>query len=141
MVSSTGSPTTVLHKDEIAGILAARANRPLILVDIAVPRDIAPDVEELENVYLYNIDHLEAIVRENSRTAGTGTFQVQRNHRPARGGVDGEIESAAHRPAGCRRGIGAGLDLVRGGDMNETATAKTQKITPTIVNPDKITNL
>ncbi len=67
VVSSTGSPTTVLHKHEIAGILAARANRPLILVDIAVPRDIASDVEELENVYLYNIDHLEAIVRENSK--------------------------------------------------------------------------
>ncbi len=67
VVSSTGSPTTVLHKHEIAGVLAARSNRPLVLVDIAVPRDIAPDVEELENVYLYNIDHLEAIVRENSR--------------------------------------------------------------------------
>jgi glutamyl-tRNA reductase len=67
VVSSTGSPTTVLHKAELAGILPARANRPLILVDIAVPRDIAADVEELDNVYLYNIDHLEAIVRENSR--------------------------------------------------------------------------
>jgi glutamyl-tRNA reductase len=67
VVSSTGSPTTVLHKHEVAGILATRSNRPLILVDIAVPRDIAPDVEELDNVYLYNIDHLEAIVRENSR--------------------------------------------------------------------------
>ena len=67
VVSSTGSPTTVLHKSEIAGVLAARANRPLVLVDIAVPRDIAADVEELDNVYLYNIDHLEAIVRENSR--------------------------------------------------------------------------
>ena len=67
MVSSTGSPTVVLHKHEVAGVLAARSNRPLILVDIAVPRDIAPDVEELDNVYLYNIDHLEAIVRENSR--------------------------------------------------------------------------
>jgi glutamyl-tRNA reductase len=68
VVSSTGSPTTVLHKSEIAGVLKARADRPLVLVDIAVPRDIAPDVEELENVYLYNIDHLEAIVRGNSRT-------------------------------------------------------------------------
>ena len=67
VVSSTGSPTTVLHKHEIAGILRARSNRPLVLVDIAVPRDIAPDVEELDNVYLYNIDHLEAVVRENSR--------------------------------------------------------------------------
>jgi glutamyl-tRNA reductase len=67
VVSSTGSPTTVLHKDEIAGVLKTRANRPLVLVDIAVPRDITPDVEELDNVYLYNIDHLEAVVRENSR--------------------------------------------------------------------------
>jgi glutamyl-tRNA reductase len=67
VVSSTGCPTTVLHKHEIAGILAARSNRPLVLVDIAVPRDIATDVEELDNVYLYNIDHLEAVVRENSR--------------------------------------------------------------------------
>jgi len=68
LVSSTGSPTTVLHKHEIAQVLPARAGRPLVLVDIAVPRDIASDVEELDNVYLYNIDHLEAIVRENSRT-------------------------------------------------------------------------
>ncbi|MGD0253487.1 MAG: glutamyl-tRNA reductase [Verrucomicrobiota bacterium] len=67
VVSSTGSPTAVLHKSEIADVLKARADRPLVLVDIAVPRDIAPDVEELENVYLYNIDHLETIVRENSR--------------------------------------------------------------------------
>jgi len=68
VVSSTGSPATVLHKHEISRVLKTRTRRPLVLVDIAVPRDIAPDVEELENVYLYNIDHLEAIVRENSRT-------------------------------------------------------------------------
>jgi glutamyl-tRNA reductase len=67
LVSSTGSPTTVLHKGEIAQILPARQNRPLILIDIAVPRDIAEDVQELDGVYLYNIDHLETIVRENSK--------------------------------------------------------------------------
>jgi glutamyl-tRNA reductase len=67
VVSSTGCPTTVLHRDEVAGVLAARSNRPLVLVDIAVPRDVDPDVNELDGVYLYNIDHLEAIVRENSR--------------------------------------------------------------------------
>ena len=67
VVSSTGSPETVLHKDELAAILPMRRNRPLILIDIAVPRDIAPDVDQLSNVYLFNIDHLDAIVRENSR--------------------------------------------------------------------------
>lgn len=67
VVSSTGCPTTILHKDEVEAVLPRRANRPLILIDIAVPRDIAADVNELNNVYLYNIDHLENIVRENSR--------------------------------------------------------------------------
>jgi glutamyl-tRNA reductase len=40
----------------------------LVLIDIAVPRDIDPDVQAVDNVYLYNIDHLEAIVRENLKS-------------------------------------------------------------------------
>ena len=67
VVSSTGSPHTILHRTEVASVMAGRANRPLFLIDIAVPRDIASDVEQLDNVYLYNVDHLEAIVRENVR--------------------------------------------------------------------------
>ncbi|TAL06724.1 MAG: glutamyl-tRNA reductase, partial [Verrucomicrobia bacterium] len=68
VVSSTGCPQTVIHRAEVAEVIAARRQRPLFLIDIAVPRDIAPDVQQLDNVYLYNIDHLEAIVRENLRT-------------------------------------------------------------------------
>ncbi|MBE0543618.1 MAG: glutamyl-tRNA reductase [Verrucomicrobia bacterium] len=67
VVSSTGCPQTILHRKDLAPILPVRRNRPLFLIDIAVPRDIAPDVQELENVYLYDIDDLEAIVRENMR--------------------------------------------------------------------------
>ncbi len=67
VVSSTGCPHTILNRDDLAAIMPARGNRPLFLVDIAVPRDIAADVQELPNVYLYNVDHLEAIVRENVR--------------------------------------------------------------------------
>jgi glutamyl-tRNA reductase len=65
VVSSTGCPQTILHRADLAPRMAARRNRPLFLIDIAVPRDIDADVQELENVYLYNVDHLEAIVREN----------------------------------------------------------------------------
>jgi glutamyl-tRNA reductase len=65
VVSSTGSPQTILHRDDVASAMAGRANRPLFLVDIAVPRDIDAEVDQLDNVYLYNVDHLEAIVREN----------------------------------------------------------------------------
>jgi glutamyl-tRNA reductase len=67
LVSSTGSPEIVLRRDEVAKILPARGNRPLVLVDIAVPRDIDPAVAELPNVFLYDIDDLEAVVRENTK--------------------------------------------------------------------------
>jgi glutamyl-tRNA reductase len=77
VVSSTGSPTTVLHKDGVGAVMAARRNRPLFLIDIAVPRDIDADVQELENVYLYNVDHLEAIVRENVRMREQELAQCQ----------------------------------------------------------------
>jgi glutamyl-tRNA reductase len=67
VVSSTGCPKTILHQAEIAGLMLQRRNRPLFLIDIAVPRDIDSDVQNVPNVYLYNVDHLEAIVRENVR--------------------------------------------------------------------------
>jgi len=67
LVSSTGSPDIVLKHADVAKILPARGNRPLVLVDIAVPRDIDPAVAELPNVFLYDIDDLEAVVRENTK--------------------------------------------------------------------------
>jgi glutamyl-tRNA reductase len=67
VVSSTGCPETILHREQIEKLMTARRNRPLFLIDIAVPRDIDPDVQQIENVYLYNIDDLEAIVRANVR--------------------------------------------------------------------------
>ena len=63
VVSSTGCPQTILHREDLQTVMAARRNRPLFLIDIAVPRDIDADVDRLDNVYLYNVDHLEAIVR------------------------------------------------------------------------------
>jgi len=75
VVSSTGCQETILHKGDVATVMAARRNRPLFLIDIAVPRDIDAEVQELSQVYLYNVDHLESIVRENLR---------QREHELAR---------------------------------------------------------
>ncbi len=67
VVSSTGCPETVLDRDDVAAVMQTRRNRPLVLIDIAVPRDIDPNVQELENVFLYDIDDLEQIVKENVR--------------------------------------------------------------------------
>jgi len=67
VVSSTGCPHTILQREQVASLMVGRRDRPLFLIDIAVPRDIDPEVQRIEGVYLYNVDHLEAMVRENVR--------------------------------------------------------------------------
>lgn len=67
VITSTGSPHHVLSRDMVASALYRRKNRLLFLIDIAVPRDIDPEVNRLDNVYLYNIDDLQDIVDENRR--------------------------------------------------------------------------
>jgi glutamyl-tRNA reductase len=61
IVSSTSAPHYILDRTKLEPIMRLRRNRPLLLIDIAVPRDIEPEVNFLENVYLYNIDDLQAI--------------------------------------------------------------------------------
>jgi glutamyl-tRNA reductase len=68
VVSSTGCPHTILQREGVAQVMASRRNRPLVLIDIAVPRDIASEVQEINGVYLYDVDDLEVIVRENVRS-------------------------------------------------------------------------
>jgi glutamyl-tRNA reductase len=63
-VSSTASPTHILDQAKLEPLMRRRRNRPLLLIDIAVPRDIDPAVSELDNVYLYNVDDLKAIADE-----------------------------------------------------------------------------
>ena len=67
VISSTAAPHYVLDRKRLEPLLALRANRPLLLIDIAVPRDIEPEVNFLENVYLYNIDDLQAIAEDYLR--------------------------------------------------------------------------
>lgn len=62
IISCTGAPEPLLGKSEIGAFLSRRKFRPVLLLDIAVPRDIAPEVQELENAFLYNIDDLKTVV-------------------------------------------------------------------------------
>jgi len=61
VISSTAAPHHILTRTKLEPLMKLRKNRPLLLVDIAVPRDIDPEVNLLPNVYLYNIDDLQAI--------------------------------------------------------------------------------
>ncbi len=65
VISSTGAPSYIITESMIRRALSKRKNRLLFLIDIAVPRDIDPSVDNIENVYLYNIDNLQNIVDEN----------------------------------------------------------------------------
>lgn len=65
IISSTGATRTVVQAREVKTILKKRKNRPMFFIDIAVPRDIDPDVNQLDNVYLYDIDDLKEVVEEN----------------------------------------------------------------------------
>ncbi len=65
VISSTGAPGYIIGKAIISSALRRRKNRLMFLIDIAVPRDIDPEVNTIDNVYLYNIDNLQEIVDEN----------------------------------------------------------------------------
>jgi len=67
VISSTGAPHFILHRTEVQDLIRKRRNRPLFIIDIAVPRDIDPEVNQIDNVYLYDIDDLEAVAAANKR--------------------------------------------------------------------------
>jgi glutamyl-tRNA reductase len=65
LISSTASPTPFVRRATLEPLLRDRLNRPLFIIDIAVPRDVAPDVNELEGVFLYDIDSLQSIAQQS----------------------------------------------------------------------------
>jgi glutamyl-tRNA reductase len=73
VVSSTSSPHPIVGHEELELVLAQRDGRPLLLIDIAVPRDVDPACGELEGVTLYDIDDLQAVVARNLSTRAEET--------------------------------------------------------------------
>ncbi|SDT28688.1 glutamyl-tRNA reductase [Pseudomonas oryzae] len=67
VISSTASPLPILGKGAVESALKKRKHRPVFMVDIAVPRDIEPEVGELDDVYLYTVDDLHEVIAENLR--------------------------------------------------------------------------
>jgi glutamyl-tRNA reductase len=67
VIASSGAPHYILRKEEMQRVRAARRNKPMFLIDIAVPRNIEPSVNDLDNVFLYDIDDLQEVVNANLR--------------------------------------------------------------------------
>lgn len=64
MISSTSAPHYVIDRERLEPMMKSRRNRPLLLIDLAVPRDIEPEVNYMDNVYVYNMDDLQAIAQD-----------------------------------------------------------------------------
>ncbi len=65
IISSTGSPNFIIVRNQVKSIMRSRRNRPIFFIDIAVPRDIDPEINRLTNSYVYDIDDLKGIIDEN----------------------------------------------------------------------------
>ena len=80
VIASTASPHPILTREMLNPVVRKRRGKPLFIIDIAVPRDVDPDVANLENVFLYNIDDLQEVAAEGARgraeTAKTQAEQI-----------------------------------------------------------------
>jgi glutamyl-tRNA reductase len=78
LLSSTGSDSYLLSRDQVKTAMRRRRQRPLFMIDIGVPRDLDPRINDLDNVYLYNIDDLKEVVEENRERRQAAAIQAER---------------------------------------------------------------
>ncbi len=77
IISSTASPLPIIGKGMVERALKQRRNQPMLLVDIAVPRDVEPEVGKLANAYLYSVDDLQAIIENNLAQRKAAAVQAE----------------------------------------------------------------
>jgi glutamyl-tRNA reductase len=78
IISSTGSPDYVVTRDQVKGVMHSRRNRPLFFIDIAVPRDIDPEINRLTNSYIYDIDDLKGVIDNNIESRNKEAIKGER---------------------------------------------------------------
>lgn len=96
VVTATGSSRWMLTRAHVADAMRPRRDRPLFIIDIGVPRDVEPSASDVEQVFLYNIDDLQAIVRDNLARRQS---QVDRAEHMVREEVDGFLRWLRSRSA------------------------------------------
>jgi len=78
VISSTSCPHTILGREEAELIARERKQQPLVIVDIALPRDIDPQVREVEGIFLYDIDDLDKVVKHNAGERAAAAADAQK---------------------------------------------------------------
>ena len=78
IISSTGSPEYVIDRKMVKGAMRGRKHRPLFFIDIAVPRDIDPRINRMDNAYVYDIDDLKGVIDENIEDRNREAVKAER---------------------------------------------------------------
>jgi glutamyl-tRNA reductase len=78
LITATGASTPIISRARVEQAMKARRQRPLFIIDIAVPRDVDAAAGEIEQVFLYNIDDLQAVVQENLSKRGAEASEAER---------------------------------------------------------------
>jgi glutamyl-tRNA reductase len=78
IISSTGAPGYVITRSQVKSVMRGRRNRPIFFIDIAVPRDIDPEINTLNNTYLYDIDDLKGVIDENMEDRNREAVKAER---------------------------------------------------------------
>jgi glutamyl-tRNA reductase len=86
VICSTGAPTYVVTKPQMQSVMKKRKQKHVFVIDISVPRNIDPEIDEMENVYLYNVDDLQSV-------ADAGLEERRKEAERAEGIVEEEIET------------------------------------------------
>ena len=137
VVSCTGATTPVISREAVQAALRRRRHRPLLLIDIAVPRDIAPEAGEFEDVFLYTVDDLQGVVDAGWRNRQAAAeqaeqviarrvqaYQVQQRIREDAGSLIRELRARAGQVADAERE--RALAVLRQGGDPEAVLARFQ---------------
>jgi glutamyl-tRNA reductase len=77
VISATASQEIIVHKNDVANALKQRKHKPILMIDLAVPRDIDPKVSELEDIYLYTVDDLDQVLEESRTSRQLAAVEAQ----------------------------------------------------------------
>ncbi len=115
VLSSTGSPSFILTRRTAEGVIASRRNRPIFLVDIAVPRDIDPEINAVDNMFVYDIDDLQQVAAANIKHRRR---EAERAERIVEDEVEGILKRMrAHRAAPAIVSLNQRLEAIRRGEL------------------------
>ncbi len=127
VITSSAASDFVLNVNDIQQAIRARRNKPMFLIDIAVPRNIDPEVNKLENVFLYDVDDLQAVVQKNLSERKSAALQAEKIIEEEVSRLEDRLKAREVGPAIVS--LQAGLERIRAAETERMRT-KLGPLTP-----------